>query len=96
MKILLTKQLEEFIQEKVNSGRYASASDVIGEALMLLDQRDRIREAQLVELKAKIQEGIAELDRGEGLDGEEVFAELEADLQRMEAEMLQLEGVELK
>ncbi|MDS1347687.1 type II toxin-antitoxin system ParD family antitoxin [Planktothrix agardhii] len=96
MQIPLTKHLTEFIQDKVNSGRYASVSDVIGEALMLLDQRDRIREAKLAELKAKIQEGIAELDRGEGLDGEEVFAELEADLQRMEAEMLQLEGVESK
>lgn len=94
MQILLTKQLEEFIQEKVNSGRYASASDVIGEALMLLDQRDRIREAQLAELKAKIQEGIEASERGEVFDGEEVFAELEADLQRMEAE-LQAEEVML-
>ncbi|WRH66355.1 MAG: type II toxin-antitoxin system ParD family antitoxin [Planktothrix sp. GU0601_MAG3] len=76
MQITLTKHLTEFIQDKVNSGRYASISDVIGEVLMLLDQRDRIREAKLAELKAKIQEGIAELDRGEGLDGEEVFAEL--------------------
>lgn len=87
MQILLTKQLEAFIQEKVNSGRYASVSDVIGEALMLLDQRDRIREAELAELKSKIQEGIEASERGEVFDGEEVFAELEADLQRMEAEL---------
>jgi len=87
MQIPLTKHLTEFIQDKVNSGRYASVSDVIGEALMLLDQRDRIREAKLAELKAKIQEGIAASERGEVFDGEEVFAELEADLQRMEAEL---------
>jgi antitoxin ParD1/3/4 len=87
MQIPLTKHLTEFIQDKVNSGRYASVSDVIGEALMLLDQRDRIREAKLAELKAKIQEGIAASEQGEVFDGEEVFAELEADLQRMEAEL---------
>ena len=91
MKILLTKELEQLIQDKVKSGRYLSESEVVGEALRLLDERDRLQEARLAELKAKIRQGIEELDRGEGIDGEEVFAELEEDIRRIEAEMEQSE-----
>lgn len=91
MNIALTKELEQLIQDKVKSGRYLSASEVVGEALRLLDERDRIQEARLAELKAKIREGIEELDRGEGIDGEEVFAEIEEDIRRIEAEMEQRE-----
>ena len=58
------------IQDKVKSGRYLSASEVVGEALRLLDERDHLREAKLAELKAKIREGIEALDRGEVIDGE--------------------------
>jgi len=79
------------IQDKVKSGRYLSASEVVGEALRLLDERDHRREAKLAELKAKIREGIEALDRGEVIDGEEVFAELEEDIRRIEAEMEQSE-----
>ena len=79
------------IQDKVKSGRYLSASEVVGEALRLLDERDHLREAKLAELKAKIREGIEALDRGEVIDCEEVFAELEEDIRRIEAEMEQSE-----
>jgi antitoxin ParD1/3/4 len=86
MNISLSKELEQLIQEKVKSGRYLSVSEVVGEALQLLNERDRVQEARLAELKAKIREGIEELDRGERIDGEEVFAELEEDIRRIEAE----------
>ena len=61
MKISLTPELEKLIQNKVNSGRYLSASEVIQEGLRLLDERDRIRETRLAELQEKIQGGIEEL-----------------------------------
>jgi antitoxin ParD1/3/4 len=48
-------------------------------------KRDRIQEQRLAELKAKIRFGIEELERGEGIDGEEVFADIEEDVQRAEA-----------
>lgn len=66
---------------------------MIGEALRLLDERDRSAAVRFVELKQKIQVGIAELDRGEGIDGEEVFAELEEDIQQVEAQMNQHQGI---
>jgi antitoxin ParD1/3/4 len=87
MKISLTPELEKLIQNKVNSGRYLSASEVIQEGLRLLDERDRIRETRLAELQEKIQAGIEELERGEGMDGEKVFAELEEDLDLVEVQI---------
>ncbi len=92
MNISLTPELEQLVKDKVNSGRYHSVSEVMGEALRLLDERDRIREQRLAELKAKIQVGIEALDRGEVVDGEEVFAEIEEDIRRAEAQMRQAEA----
>ena len=91
MNVSLTPELEQLIQEKVESGKYSSVSEVIREGLRLLDERDRLRNERLAELKAKLRVGIEELDRGEGIDGEEVFAELEEDILRVEAEMEQIE-----
>jgi len=91
MNVSLTPELEQWVQDKVKSGKYSSSSEVVREGLRLLDERDRLISARLAELKAKIRVGIEELDRGEGIDGEEVFAELEEDIQRIEAEMAQQE-----
>jgi antitoxin ParD1/3/4 len=40
MKVHLTPELEQLVQSKVKSGRYNSASEVLREALRLLEQRD--------------------------------------------------------
>jgi antitoxin ParD1/3/4 len=90
--ISLTPELEQLVKDKVISGKYHSVSEVMGEALRLLEERDRIRDQRIAELKAKIQVGIEELERGEGIDGEEVFAELEEDIRRAEAQMQQIEA----
>ncbi|MDZ8107590.1 MAG: type II toxin-antitoxin system ParD family antitoxin [Nostoc sp. DedQUE12a] len=92
MNISLTPELEQLVKDKVNSGRYHSVSEVMGEALRLLDERDRDQEQRLGELKAKIQEGLEASERGEVVDGEEVFAELEEDIRRAEAQMQQAEA----
>jgi antitoxin ParD1/3/4 len=90
--ISLTPELEQLVKDKVSSGKYNSVSEVMGEALRLLEERDRIRDRRIAELKAKIQEGIEASERGEVVDGEEVFAELEEDIRRAEAQMQQAEA----
>jgi antitoxin ParD1/3/4 len=72
MNVSLTPELEKLVNEEVKSGRYKSASEVVREGLRLI----RLREEKLKALRADIQEGIAELDRGEGIPAEKVFAEL--------------------
>lgn len=76
MNVSLTPELEKFVQEKLQSGRYSSALEVIQEALRLLEERDRIDKGRLEELKQKIAEGLEASERGEVFDGETVFAEL--------------------
>ena len=77
MNIHLTPELETLVQNKVKSGRYNSASEVVREALRLFEERDRLRELQIRELQRKINEGWASLERGEGVNGEEFFRGLE-------------------
>ena len=93
MNISLTSELEKLIQEQVKKGKYSSASEMVGEALRLLWERDRIKEKRLADLKEKIRVGIEAADRGELVDGEEVFDEIEEDICRIEAQMQQAEGV---
>lgn len=57
------------------------------------DERDRLIEPRLAKLKQKIRAGIEELERSEGIDGEEAFAELEEDIRLIEAQMQQAEEV---
>ena len=74
MDISLSSQLEKVVKEKVASGLYNSPSEVVGEALRLLDDHDRLQQIKLERLRNDIQEG---LDSGESapLDIEDIKAE---------------------
>ena len=58
MNVNLTPQLEEMVRQKVSSGLYTSASEVIREALRLLEEQDRLRAAKLDRLRHDIQDGL--------------------------------------
>lgn len=74
MIISLKPEQEALIQDKLDRKQYETADEIITEALRLLEERDRDR--WLADVREKVAEGKAELERGEGLNGEEVFAEL--------------------
>ena len=59
MKISLTPQLEEMVRHKVDSGAYSSASEVVHEALRLMDEKDQIEAAKLNLLRDDVQEGLS-------------------------------------
>jgi antitoxin ParD1/3/4 len=59
MNVSLTPELEEIVAARVSSGRYASASEVIREALRLLEERD-----QLNQLRKDVRLGLEQLDQG--------------------------------
>jgi antitoxin ParD1/3/4 len=58
MNVNLTPQLEELVRSKVNSGMYTSASEVVREALRLMDEQDRLRQAKLDELRRDVRRGL--------------------------------------
>jgi len=66
---------EGFIKQQLERGRYASASEVIREALRLLEEREEEREIQLKNLREQLQAGV---ESGPGIPAERVFARLEA------------------
>lgn len=65
MNVSLTPKLEALIQDKVASGRYNSASEVVREALRLLEEYDRVRTMRLAELRRDIAVGVDQLERGQ-------------------------------
>lgn len=65
MNVSLTTELEQFIQTKVESGLYHSASEVIREGLRLLKERDMLQEAKLAALRQEIQSGVDQANQGQ-------------------------------
>jgi antitoxin ParD1/3/4 len=57
MNVNLTPQLEELVRQKVASGMYSSASEVVREALRLMDEQDRLRATRLSQLRQDIRAG---------------------------------------
>lgn len=75
--VSLTPHLERFVTSRVASGRYQSASEVVREGLRILEEREAARRTAIRELRKEIAVGLAQAHRGDLLDGEEVFRELE-------------------
>ena len=76
MNVSIGQKWEKFVDKKVASGDYQTASEVLREGLRLLEEKDllkRISVSSMAELEEKLRKGIASLDRGEGVEGEEAF-----------------------
>jgi antitoxin ParD1/3/4 len=69
----LTPEHEQLIQSQLATGRYSDAGEVLAIALRLLTRLDAEQQVWIEETRAKIAQGVAELDRGEGLDGPTVM-----------------------
>ena len=65
MNISLTPELEAMVKSHVKTGRYNSSSEVVREALRTWEDEQKLKE-----LRQKLSIGEAQLDRGEGIDGE--------------------------
>jgi len=63
--INLTPQLEAMVRDKVASGRYGSASEVVREALRLMQEHDQLRAIKLEQLRTDIRAGIESGSAGE-------------------------------
>lgn len=67
MNVSLTPELERLVADKVQSGRYTSASEVIREALRLLEEQDNLKQTRLAAVRQKIDRGLKQLDEGQGI-----------------------------
>ena len=80
LNVSLTPELEKFVQGRVATGRYQTASEVVREGLRLLELQERDREEAFQALKTKLERGAAQAERGEVIDGEEFIDGLLATL----------------
>lgn len=76
MNVSLTPELEAMVHERVATGRYTSASEVVREALRTLADRDELRELRLQQARAQVAEGLAAIAAGDIHDGDAVFDEI--------------------
>jgi antitoxin ParD1/3/4 len=72
--LTITPEHEKLIQNHLSTGRYSNAEEVLAIALQLLARLDTEHQAWIEETRQQIAIGIAELDRGEGVDGATAMA----------------------
>jgi antitoxin ParD1/3/4 len=88
MEITLTPDQEAFVRQAIKSGRFDRAEDAVTEALLLWEERERLRSEFLISLD----EAEASLDRGEGIPiTRESMRELAEDVKRRGRERLAAE-----
>jgi antitoxin ParD1/3/4 len=89
MNVSLTPELENFVQTEVTSGLYQTASEVIRAGLRRLKEDREVRQRKIPttreELEAHLLRSIELLDRGQGVDAEEVFCRLEKRIEKARA-----------
>ncbi|WP_421848026.1 type II toxin-antitoxin system ParD family antitoxin [Novosphingobium sp.] len=85
MNVSLTPELETLVHNKVKAGRYNSASEVVREALRLMEERDQLQELHKASMREKIAAGVASLRAGRVIDGEAFMDRLDAELAAVEA-----------
>jgi putative addiction module CopG family antidote len=76
MSLSLPARLQTLIDDRVCSGPYASAEDVVAAALAHLEQHEQARSFAPGEIEALVAEGEADISRGDVLELDVVFAEL--------------------
>jgi len=76
MSVEITPELEGLVQSIFQTGNYPDENAVLGEALRLLEKRERLRR--------EVNAGIRQLEQGQGIDGEEVFERLEGKARAIE------------
>ena len=82
MYIQLQPEHEQFIQAQVASGRYTNPEEVVVKALKLLEEWEKGYKEWEDENRKKLAVGLAQIERGEVLDGEIVMARLEEKLRK--------------
>jgi antitoxin ParD1/3/4 len=75
MEIPLNPKYETLVRERVGSGRYKTAGEVVEEGLRLLQEQEDYKAFRLSHLKNELKVGLDQIERGEVLSEDEVFGE---------------------
>jgi putative addiction module CopG family antidote len=78
MEIRLSPELAAVVEQDMASGRYRSVEEYIAEAVEMLHERQQWRGETLDEINAKLDEAVAEAERGELISSDELRRNLQA------------------
>src|SRR5258707_615349 len=81
--INLTEHFDHFVELQVSSGRYSNASELVRDALRLLEEQEQEREAKLCAIRQAAKQGFDEIDQGKGivLNGKKAIGRFVAELE---------------
>ena len=80
MTVTLTAEQEQFVAEQLKSGHYQSASDVVAQSLGMLRAQEEFIRANTAELREQVASGLAQIRRGEIVDGRTAIQNLRTQL----------------
>lgn len=76
MNVHLGPVFDKFVARLIKSGHYQTQSEVLREGLRLLKEREELKQLHVANLRRQIAIGLEQADRGEFVDGPEVFSNL--------------------
>jgi putative addiction module CopG family antidote len=80
--ITLSPDQRRIIDEQLRSGRFNSPGEVVAEALRRLESSEKQRQEYRDDIRRKIDEGLAQADRGELFDGDAFFDEWDREIEQ--------------
>lgn len=86
MNISLTPELEQFVNNKVNSGMYTSASEVIRESLRLLHTYEDLQAQRINQLNQAINSGLQSLENGKKISAQDSYDKLKKKINKIAKE----------
>ena len=73
MNLSLSPDVQKLIHDRVTSGKYASAEEVVAAAIVALDQQEQFGDFEAGELDEFLAEGEESIHQDGTLDGDEAF-----------------------
>lgn len=86
MQVKVPPDLESLINKRLSSGGYSSVEDVLRRALEAQDAEENWTDEERAALSARIEEGYAQAERGESIDGKQARREIQAMKENWRAE----------
>lgn len=81
MQLVLPPEVESFVQEQLDRGKYRSPVEVVLAAMQLLQEQEQ-EEEKWVELRQKVQEGLEDSKNGRVIDGATAMARIKDNLRK--------------
>ena len=85
MNVSLPDDMAAFVEAEIREGGYASASEVVREALRCMRERDEERFVKLEAIRQAVAVGLAQVDDGQGVPGPQAFARIRSSVRQAES-----------